>query len=120
MNIDDAKMPQILNTPTANNIKRETQKEYEYHGEIDPHSGALILSSNRIGWFDAQKTYYINKDGSGRMLTAWGSRNYPKNTFDEVIKRAQDTIKNADSKLFSDSDVEELIKQIETCIYKNN
>ena len=77
----------------------------------------MILSSDEIGWLDAKKIYYINKDGSGRMLTAWGSKNYPKNTFDEVIKTAKDTIKNADSKSFSDSDIEKLIKQIQTCIF---
>ncbi len=118
MNIQNTEIIKRLNMQTTNNIKPETQKKYELHGEIDPHSGALILSSEEIGWLDAKKIYYINKDGSGKILTAWGSRNYPKYTFNEVIKIAKDTIRNTDSKLFSDSDIEKLIKQIETCIYK--
>ena len=55
--------------------------QYKYDGEIDNISGTVILKSDKVGWFDAQKIYYINKDGSGRELTAWTAKNFPKSTF---------------------------------------
>ncbi len=119
MNIENTKLTNISDINSSKGTEQEKQmQEYKYHGELDPNSGALILSSDRTGWFDAQRTFYINKDGSGRYLTAWGSRDYPKNTFDDVIKNAKNILENKASKTFADSDIEQLIKQFEICMYK--
>ncbi len=119
MNIENLKQTNISNNTSSKNInKEENTPEYKYHGELDPNSGALILSSDKVGWFDAQRTFFINKDGSGRYLTAWGYRDYPKNTFDDVIKNAKNMLENKNSKTFSDSEIEQLIKQFENCMYK--
>lgn len=112
------------NTTTLNiNFKRsekstQNKKEYEYYGEIEFLRQSLKLSKNKIGWCDSFSQYFINKDGSGRITTAWGSKNYPKNTFDNAIKKANEIYSKTHNNIFAEEEIDNLIKIIEETIKK--
>ena len=101
------------NNKTFFKSNNETKiKEYQYSGEYDSISKSLKLASDKIGWFDAQRTYIVNKDGSGTLITNWGSKKYPKESFSEVLDLAKKML-NKNSRMFSDEEIETLIKLFE-------
>lgn len=50
----------------------------------------LVVNTDNTEMYDAIRTYYINKDGSGILRTNFGKRQYPPETFNSVLNLAKE------------------------------
>ena len=91
-------------------------KKYHYSGEIDSLRNTLKLTSEKVNFCDSGVVYYINKDGSGRKVFAWGVKNYPKGTFNSVLDKAYKISSEKQSYILSQDDVESLVMDTEDLI----
>ena len=74
-----------LKNKVSDNVKDDS--EFICECEVNPAHGFIKLTGDRIGYFDSERTYYINKDGSGLLVTPWGKKEYKKGTISNVIKK---------------------------------
>ncbi len=103
MNVENNKNVNNLNLKNTNK-KQQEKPSLQCNASYNSQDGSLIVNSNNTRMYDAMRVYFINKDGSGILRTAWGSRKYPKNTFDEALKTAQEiTSKNGFQISYDDS-----------------
>lgn len=100
----------FLKTKTEATQNEQTQK-YKYSGEYDSISKSLKLTVDEAGWLDAQKTYIVNKDGSGLYITSWGHKKYPPETFSDVLKYSEEMLEK-NSRILTDENTKTLIKCI--------
>ena len=96
-----------------NSLKPENDKEYEYSGEIEFLHESLNISRNRIGWNDAFSQFYINKDGSGKEITAWGTNIYEKGTLSAAYEKAKEIYSQTHTNRFSDEEIEAIFNEID-------
>ncbi len=118
MRIDLSKLPDDYNDfdfkPDENSTK--AKDEYKFYGEIESLRNSIKLSKDRVGWMDSFSTYYINKDGSGQVHTAWGKKTYPKDTFNKVVEAANEIYANTRRNRFDNDDTSRLIDMAEKLI----
>lgn len=97
-------------------IKTKEAKETKEHekiickAEYSSIDKTLILITDKKGWFDAWRKYYINKDGSGTKVTGFGAKQFPKSTFDDVNKLTEELFKNNGCYMINDEDALTLLK----------
>lgn len=94
---------------TAQPEKRDKLLSSEYNAT----RGFLVLSTEDKNACDSKKTYYINKDGSGRTVSVWGSEDYPSNTFSDILSSARKLSEKNETVRFSFSEIEGLINDAE-------
>lgn len=118
MKIDLSRLPDepydFNNEQVERNVKSKV--EYDFYGEIESLRSSIKLSKDRVGWTDSFSTYYINKDGSGQVQTAWGKKIYPKDTFNEVVDAANEIYANTHRNRFDNEDTSRLIDIAEKLI----
>ncbi len=103
MNVENNMNVNNLNFKNPNE-KQQEKPSFQCIASYNSQDGSLIVKSNNTRMYDAMRAYFINKDGSGIKTTNWGSRKYPKNTFDEALKTAQEiTSKNGFQISYDDS-----------------
>ncbi len=91
--MDIKKNDKIINIPKSNNLsisfKEMPEEKIMCEASYSSFDKSLVLHSDKKGWCDAKADYYINRDGSGKELTSWGSKNFPEGTFSEVFEEAR-------------------------------
>ena len=110
---------QLLSSKPSGKIAKKAF-ECNCSGELESLRGTLKLQQYQADVSDGWATYFINKDGSGRKVTAWGAKNFPKNTFSELLKTAQEMQYKNNSRVLSDENARELIKNIEEKIISDS
>lgn len=93
---------------------------YNCSAELESLRGTLKLQQHQAGVSDGWTTYFVNRDGSGRKVTAWGAKNFPKNTFSELLKTAQEMRSKNSAKILNSENAQTLIKEFENKISSNN
>ena len=91
---------------------------YDYSAELESLRGTLKLQQNQVNAYDSWSTYFINKDGSGRKVTAWGAKNYSKGTFSELLDSAKKMLNENGNNLLSKENAQQLISDFENKIKK--
>lgn len=105
-----------LNSPKASQAPGKIAAKKIFSSEYNVTRGFLILSSEQKDACDSKKTYYINRDGSGRTVTPWGSEEFPPDTFSEVLTGAKAISEKKNSVIFSPDEIEVLIASAEAKI----
>ena len=110
---------QLLSSRPSGKIAKKTFN-CNYSGELESLRGTLKLQQHQAGVSDGWTTYFINKDGSGRKVTAWGAKNFPKDTFSELLKKAQEMRSKNSAKILNSENAQTLIEEFENKISSNN
>ena len=107
-NIQAEKIKQQNYTPSNKITFEGNNKTFKpcYQCEINNVHGFIKLSGEKYGCFDSKKTYFINKDGSGRLSTPWGAKEYKKGTFNEILKKAKEFCDKNNSLNLPQDDIE--------------
>lgn len=116
MQIDPSNNMNNVSSIRRNNfVEVEPQEESKQicYGTIQAFDSSVKLHTDIEGFYDAFSTFYINKNGSGSKITAWGQRTYPIGTFSDVYKQAEEIYQNTKSRSYNKSDTEMLIKAVE-------
>lgn len=94
-------------------VEEKPKENILYSGVIQAFDSSIKLHKNIEGYYDAFSTYYINIDGSGDKITAWGQRVYPAGTFSDVYKQAEEIYNTTKSRSYTVKDTEMLISIVE-------
>ena len=86
---------------------------YDCSAELESLRGTLKLQQNHVGAYDAWSTYFINKDGSARKLTAWGAEDFSKGTFSELLDSAKNMYSKNDNRILTKENAQQLIEDFE-------
>lgn len=98
-----------------NKINKKCSKKIpivENYGEYESLRGSLKIQSNIKFSSDGWVTYYINKDGSGRMLRAFGEKDFPAGTFSETYNFAKQIYESKKENMYSYDDVNAILDHI--------
>lgn len=101
-------IPNISVIAKAKETNNGIPKKYIYEAEMDLLNQNLKIVSDKVGWRDAQTLYFVNKDGSGRIATAWNVVNYPKGSFSELLSSAKNIYEKS-GRSFNEDDIKKLI-----------
>lgn len=106
-----------LNTSsTSTETSKEVSDDYICRAEINISDGSLKFAIDRKKGHDAQKIYFVNKDGSGRKISAWGAVNYSKGTLSKLFDSVKKTCNEKQTTILSDEEIIFFINEFESII----
>lgn len=95
----------------------EQPNKRECYASYNSQDETLIIKSNDTSACDARRNYYINKDGSGMLVTDLGLKEYDIGTFSSVIEKAKDITQKKGFAISYDDSLS-LLEEIDT-VFQN-